>query len=265
MRKVLLNPTNAGILAVSTAEDRGHRVEQGPAAWPSIWEPEGLTQDEAEATFRQAQQILADPTRRNGYHCGERRHLMTGVAECAYCGGRVQGGSWGAGRPTYMCGLDRRHFSRALPPVDEYVEHVVITKLSAPRARRLLVDHHAPYMRRLSAERSRLIRQQAEDAVDDELTRAQLHARTAKANARIREIDAAMTHPLRSAALAELIEADDPRRVWDGLTLARKQAALTALGRWIIGKGRIGRTPRSARTTDAANLQLIPHDVAAFR
>jgi site-specific DNA recombinase len=251
VRQMLSNPRYAGI--------RVHRlVEVGRAAWDAIVD---------EPTFRAAVSVLNDPSRRTNHVGGEKRRLLTGVGLCGVCNDgstTVLGGSRAAGRPLYQCSR-AKHLQRALEPIDYIVERIALEWVSRPEAAELLVDKQAPDLAALNAERITLVARQGEAAIsfaDGDITAAQLRTITERLTTRIGEIDQRMSHRNRERVLGDLVRASDPKPVWDGMSLERRQAVLRELGGWVIGKGRAGGDSRPGAvrysTVDSYNVAFTP-------
>jgi site-specific DNA recombinase len=242
VRDVLTKAKHAGLL-VHTGVDRGQ------AAWPATV---------PEATYRAAMAILSDPARRTNHHGGERRLLMTGVGRCGVCddGTTVIGGSKGKNLPVYRC-AKAHHLHRAMEPVDEFVQTLVIERLSRDDAVELLVDRHAPDLVALDAERAELVARQNAYAADAAIpgpgapTPAMLRAINAPIEARIAVIDGLMSHQNRERVLGELIRSANPVPIWAGYSLQRRQAVLGELGSWTINKGKPGGNQRDRYATPA--------------
>jgi site-specific DNA recombinase len=229
--------TNARYIGV-----RVHRgVEVGKATWNGLVD---------EATFRAACSVLTDPARTTNHTGGLKRRLMTGIGQCWKCadGTTVVGGSKGADQPTYRCSKTK-HLERDLHDVDHAVESIALARLARADAAELLVDSDSPRLDALSDERVALVARQKEVAAEfadpgSPLTMAQVREITERTTKRIAEIDAQLAHRTRERVLGQLVRANDPTAMWATLSLDRRQAVLTELGTWVIGKGRAGGNSR---------------------
>jgi DNA invertase Pin-like site-specific DNA recombinase len=109
--------TNPGYIA-----KRVHRGQVvGDADWPPILD---------DATHYALVARLNDPARLSRRD-GAVQHLLSGIATCGVCGGRVGVGKGRGGYRTYFC-VDGFHVSRKESDVDGLVEAVVIGRLSQP-------------------------------------------------------------------------------------------------------------------------------------
>lgn len=212
----------------------------GPAAWPAIVD---------ENTWRGVVAILTDPGRKTSK--GNRpAYLLSGLALCGVCGrpvtsGQVRQGRSGIGiRRIYKC-RDAVHVARAIAPVDELVEAVVVARLSRQDAADLLVDDDAPDAEAMRTE-ARTLRVRldslAVDFADGSLTASQLRAATNRLRVRLAEVEAAQAHISRAPVLTGLVGATDVKADWDGLSLDRKRAVVDVLCTvTILRTGRTGR------------------------
>ena len=130
--------------------------DAGPAKWPALVD---------EGMWRAAQAVLTDPSRRTP---GGPRALLTGVALCGVCGLTVHSGGANTGRSyrVYRC-RSMTHVNRRAEPVEEYVEAVVVERLSRPDAVDLLTVNDRPDTAGLHAEADQLRRRL--DALADDL------------------------------------------------------------------------------------------------
>ena len=163
-------PTYAGL--------RSHRGRiVGPAAWPALVD---------EGIWRAAQAVLTDPSRRNP---GGPRALLTGLALCGVegCGLTVHSGGGNAAARSYRIYRCRSmtHVNRRAEPVEDFVEAVVVERLSRPDAVDLLTVNDRPDVAALHAEADQLRRRLdalADDLGIDELTLARRVSGTAGAS-----------------------------------------------------------------------------------
>lgn len=104
----------------------GQRVHQGKvvgsATWPAILD---------EAVYYAAVARLSDPCRRTT-PARPVRHLLTGIARCGVCAGPIALAK-NRGYASYVCKA-KFCVSRREPHVDEFVERVVVARLSRPDA-----------------------------------------------------------------------------------------------------------------------------------
>ena len=173
------NPRIAGLSVY-----RGEIVGQGQ------WEP--LVSEE---TWRAVRGVLEDPSRKPPRGV---RTLLGGLALCP-CGNVVAGGPSHTGHRVYRCSMPTRdrswpgeHVARQAEPVEEFIEKLVIERLSRADAADLVaVQEGGPDVVALREEAAAIRRNLEEMAADRALgliTRPQLLAATGRANIRLDEI-----------------------------------------------------------------------------
>jgi site-specific DNA recombinase len=215
VRIVLANPRNMG--------KRAHLGEiVADALWPALVE---------ETTWHATRAVLTNPARNSGIKAG--RYLLSGLAVCAVCGSTAHaGGNARAGIPAYRCSGSTGHFARKSAPVDEYVEAVMIAKLSRADARELLTSKTAPNIDGLRTEaigvRERLDAL-AVDFADGSLTASQLRTATERLRARLQTLEDQLADAGRVDVLGPLVNASDVATAWQGLMTARKRAVIDML------------------------------------
>jgi site-specific DNA recombinase len=226
LRRVLLRPRNAGLTV-----HRGQVV--GRAEWPAILD---------EDIWRGVCAMLGDPARRTNTTTA-RQWLLSGLARCgapvgdAICGSPVRSFSAGGrsrGRqlkPTYTCRTGK-HVVRDAAALDEYIEAVIVERLSRPDAAELLApdqtgDVAALHARdaTLRARLDELGRLYGEDVIDA----AQLAQGTAAIRAQREQITAQLGASSLGSVLAGVADAADPAKVWAGLDLSRRRAIVDVL------------------------------------
>jgi DNA invertase Pin-like site-specific DNA recombinase len=226
LRRVLVRPRNAGLMV-----HRGQVV--GRAEWPAILD---------EDTWRGLCAVLGDPARRTNTTTA-RQWLLSGLARCgalvedAICGSPVRSFSAGGrsrGRqlkPTYTCRTGK-HVVRDAAALDEFVEAVIVERLSRPDAADLLAPDQtgdvAALHARDAALRARLDelgRLYGEGVIDA----AQLAQGSAAIRTQREQITAQLTAASRGSVLAGVADAADPAKVWAGLDLSRKRAIIDVL------------------------------------
>lgn len=214
VRAVLLNPRYAGL--------RAHLGEVvGPAVWPALV---------AEETWRAAVDTLRSPDRRR--KATSARALLTGVAHCGVCGSTVNAGGTTTGRPSYRCSAAYGHVGRAAAPVEEFVEAVMIGRLSRPDARRLLDDTTRPdigALRQRAVELRTRLDGMAVEFADGVLTASQLRAATERIRGQLTETEAAMAHAGRVDLLGPLVGTAEVETTWNAMTTSRKRAVIDLL------------------------------------
>ena len=220
IRMILLNPRIAGLSAY-----HGEIVGQGQ------WEP--LVSEE---TWRAVRGILEDPSRKPPRGV---RTLLGGLALCP-CGNVVTGMPSHTRHHIYRCTPATRnrsfagsHVARQAEAVETFITKLVIGRLSRPDAADLVaVPDGGPDVAGLREEAAAIRRNLEEMATDRALgliTRAQMIAGTARANARLEEIAAELEDAARENVLTPLVAAGNAAAVWEDLDLSRKRAVISTL------------------------------------
>lgn len=242
MRQLLLRPRNYG-----ASTHRGEVVGTG------LWEP--LVD---EATWRSASAILRDPSRRSsGSNVG--RWLLAGLALCGVCGDgstvkSATARSRGRASTIYRC-RSVPHLGRRADYCDEFVSAVILERLRRDDARGLLVADETPNTEGLRVEADSIRRQLDESAglyADGILSAAQLRTTAERLRQRLAEVEDQMTDRSRVAALAGLLEADDPGTVWEQLSWAQRRAVVDVLCSVTIEPAGRGK----ARTFDPSTVRI---------
>lgn len=216
LNTVLRNPRNAGL--------RSHnRKVLGEGGWEPIVPVD---------VWRAVAEILADPSRRPTDTA--RRHLLTGIMQCAECAPKVVGirSSWTSHKDpisVYQCKICFRVL-RAMAPIDDYITELTVERLSRPDAAELFVDRTRPDVqaKRIEADALRerlksLALLHAEGEVDDDQLRA--------GSGRIKEKLIAVEHVIEDANRSRLFKGvvgDDARR-FASLHLDRRRAIIDSL------------------------------------
>ena len=248
VRGVLTNPRYAGLRGHGSLPKTGRRKIEviAPAKWERLV---------SEETWRAAIELLGDPARRTAPKSG--RALLSGLALCGWvdpatgeqCGSTVHGGRNPQGQRTYRCRATAGHVVRKAEPVDEWVGHVVVARLSRDDAAELLVDTERPDAEELRARamalRSRL-GSLAELLADGTLTATEVRSASARLKAELAEVDAQMADAGRVDVLGPLVEAEDVAATWAALDTDRQRAVVATLARVVLlPPGRGSRTFRS--------------------
>jgi site-specific DNA recombinase len=213
------------------------------AQWPEILD---------EATFHALTAKLSDPGRRTQRDSAI-RHLLSGVAVCGVCGGRVRVQK-NRGYLSYLC-VTGFHVSRREDWVDDYVERVTVARLSRPDILELLADGDEQEAE-VKAARAEAVEKRArlegfyDAAAAGELTPAAL----ARIEARLLpEIDSAETRARRVAIPSVLrdVAGPDAAEVWAGLPLTAKREVIG-----LLMTVRIMPTRRGSRTFDPDSVKI---------
>jgi hypothetical protein len=231
----------------------GLRAHRGEVVGPAVWD--ALVPEE---TWRAAVRLLADPGRRSG--AGPKRPL-TGVARCGYpyrswaeweadegvqaCGATLHAGGAVRKYKAYRCSGSMGHVCRKAEPVEEYITEVVAARLGKSDAARLLVDEDRPDAGELRVEAMALRQRLKELAAlfaEGALTGAQLREGTARARARLEEVEVLMADAGRVDVLGELVRAPDRGArlaLLAGYPVARQAAVVELLMEvWVFPPGR---------------------------
>ncbi|MBV8995100.1 MAG: recombinase family protein [Pseudonocardiales bacterium] len=230
-RDMLRRPRNAGLTS--------YGAETFPAAWPAIV---------PEATWRAVVSILSNPARRTT--TGNRvKWLGSGLYVCGVCGQpALRVSHTGNHRhPAYRCKArdttrQSGHVTRAAPPLDEYVERIIVARLQRPDATNVLTtptdtDLDTSALHTEAAAISQRLTDLSTAFADGAITLAQLRTGTDKLRTRLTDINdtltaAAAANPLIGLAgqpnIADLWYGTTPDRS-DGLDLGRRRAVLATL------------------------------------
>jgi site-specific DNA recombinase len=246
IRTILLNPRIAGLSAY-----RGEIVGQGG------WKP--LVGEE---TWRAVRGILQDPARKPPRGV---RTLLGGLARCG-CGNVATGMISHTGHHIYRCaGTGRKpgypggHVARQAAPVEDFIERLVIARLSRPDAAGLIIVPEGGPDVGVLREEAAAIRQRldemAADRADGLMSRAQLLAATERANTRLAEIGAQLEDAARENVLTPLVAAENAAAVWESLDQSRQRAVIrTLMTITVLSPGRGAR-----QAFDPATVQVTWH------
>jgi len=222
IKGILLSPRIAGL--------RQHRGEViGAARWPALVDM---------ACWETVTAILSDPSRRAPGTTNTRKHLLSGIAYCGVCGGKLRaalpgmpGGAWRYQCPHAGC----RKISINLPKLDKLVEKLVIGRAEQGKIRPYDADADDATEERLGTElaavKARLEQAGREFGKDKtmppEVLRGmvtELAAERDRLQSELDELhaDRAWSDPLDG------IEPSELRALWDSdeLTLVRKRGII---------------------------------------
>lgn len=217
VRGILMNPRIAGLSAY-----KGDVV--GAGQWEAIV---------AEETWRAVIAILGNPARKPSQGV---RTLLGALARCQ-CGNPVSGGRNQYRHPVYRCNPATRtepgpHVKVRSEPVDEFVESVVIARLSRPDIAQLIKPASNVDVAGLQSEASAIRVNLDEMAADRALglvTRSQMLTATDRGNARLAEITLALADAGSGNVLTPFVAAENVRKIWDSLDAPRKRAVIRVL------------------------------------
>lgn len=256
LRRMLMSPYYAARMPLEAAETYDQRAlnlgNTTPGRWPAIVSPE---------EWLEAKARLEHPERKTSPG-PTRRWLLSGLAVCGTegCGRPIRAGGGERGVHSYRC-ASMAHFMRLGDPLDDFVQRVVIARLSRPDAVDLLDDRERHDVDELRAERRRLetaIRQAGDDEQDGLIDRAERVRLTRRANGRIAELDEKLRAGVDTSALAEVVGSDDVAAAWHALTLGKKRAILEALATVVVHS--VGQGGRSNRMSDEEMARTVVFD-----
>lgn len=224
LRQVMSRARNAGL--------RRHRGQViGAADWPAIY---------SEGVHDRVIALLTDPTRRSNKGA-TRRHLLSGIARCGRDGcngtmivnvGRVTETQVGTKRqpPAYVCQVCTK-IRRKQSSVDEYVEAVMIARLSKPDALAALSADDPVETQRARdavAEMEANLELAADNFAEGIWTGAQVTRITAKLRPQIERERAVIAASVGLPGLADLAGADAEKR-WSAAGIDVRRAVVETL------------------------------------
>jgi DNA invertase Pin-like site-specific DNA recombinase len=210
VKRLLCSPRIAGL-----REHRGMVI--GPAAWPAILD---------RATWEAVRARLTDPSRRPPGHANTRRHLLSGIARCAVCGGHVHHQPSSGKTMGYACRRRGCGKVRVLVPVlDDFVTRLVFARLAKEGIRPSHDRQNHELTEQIAAVEARLHQVAIEFADDPDVTPEQLKAITRRLRGRLDELCSRQADRLRFDVLAG-IDGPGLPEVWASLSLARRRAII---------------------------------------
>jgi site-specific DNA recombinase len=234
VRDMLRRPRNAGLTNYGT--------ETFPATWPAIV-PEG--------TWRAVVSILGNPTRRtNTSGSNKVKWLGSGLYVCGACGQPALRVSYiGNHRhPAYRCRAQDNthhrsgHVARAAPPLDDYVERIIVARLQRPDTTSLFTtpadaDLDTTALHTEAAALGQRLTDLSAAFAEGAITLAQLRTGTGKLRDRLTEIEDTLTAAAKVNPLIGLAGQPNIADIWygttpdrsDGLDLGRCRAVLATL------------------------------------
>jgi site-specific DNA recombinase len=254
VKQVLVRAQNAALI-----EYKGEII--GPANWDPIV---------SEDTWRAVKAILDDPARRTTPG-PKPRHLLTGLLICGVCGGtafgvvhnrdrfyyKCQQGSWGtpgmaavAGHPPFR----RRDL------LDEYVETVIIERLSRPDVQAALNTRPEVDIAALDARRTEINAELEEWARAPGITPRQLQIKNEPLLAELHDVEQQMSEALRGDPLPEFT-GNDPAKVWAELKAAGNIERMRAIARLLLRVRINPATTGPKKGLDYESVEILPPDV----
>jgi DNA invertase Pin-like site-specific DNA recombinase len=229
---MLRRPRNAGILV--------HRgKEAGPGAWPGPLD---------EPTWRSLMAMLDEPARRTTPG-NERKWLGTGLY-LSPCGSpvRTNTSNRDAGRHlvAYACREDKCVVRRA-EPLDDYVQRVLLKRLSRKDAVELFASREDPVDVRGAQEAMREARRTLKDLAAEvgagRMTMEEWRIASTAARKRLEGAESVLAQAVEVNPLAALLAADDIVAAWNELDLSRKRAIISYAMTVKLHPARKGRLP----------------------
>ncbi|ATN94058.1 integrase [Mycobacterium phage Kumao] len=224
VRQFLANPRNAGLKVYL-----GEVV--GKAPWPAIID---------EATYKSYMAYVKAPGRGPGKPLA-RKHLLSGIARCGRCGGRMGVGMTGRkyydenGKEhrvdTYACKICFK-VSRDRRKTDEVVRAVMIKLLSQPDALALAARPELPNVQEL-LEEANTIRDRmdnlAVEFADGGITASQMRIANERLQDRLEEVERKLVDVNSRRVLDGVIGVKDVAARWDSLPVERRRAIVETI------------------------------------
>lgn len=223
---ILRNPRYAG-RAIYQGQTTGKA-----GAWPALVDPE---------VFDQVAERLADPRRKTNRHGTDRKHLGSGLFQCAACQRKVV--SFGA---RYRC--PDAHVLRSRGPIDDFVVKLVRARLARPDLGDLLPQVDNEEVKRLAEEISRLegrIRRIEADYDAELIDGRRYKVATEKAQAELTAARSKRARLTTPGTASVVLAADDPVAAFDAAPLMIRRAVIEALV-----AVRLGPAPRGRKAFD---------------
>lgn len=185
-------------------------------------------------TWRAVHAVLSDPRRR--WAPASAQLLLSGVARCGTCGGRINSGGRRQGNarfaPRYRCTTNSSHVNRAATPVDRFVIDVLFARLSDREYTRDLAQPERKTDIEALRSEARQIHQRmdglSESYADGLITVGQLTAGTERMKARLATVESQMVLTRRAVTVKFLTSAD-LRDMWAGVDRSVQRAILSDL------------------------------------
>ncbi|QXN73781.1 serine integrase [Mycobacterium phage SoSeph] len=222
LRRMLMNPTYAG-----------YRTHRGEIARKGTWEPL-IAQDDHDRL------VALFGSRRTVPRGAAPKYLLTGIAVCGVCGGRLimrQQGSVPAAKKRadgklWFYGCEGGHVGRDREKVDDAVTRVVVALLSNPDELAKLAEPSDETPAGDDVDDVAELRQRLTDAVDaydaGKLSIEMLARIEARLRPRIEAAEERSKARYLSPVVAQVAAAPDPAGAWAALTLADKREFLRA-------------------------------------
>lgn len=183
-----------------------------------------------EGEWRAAVDRINDPSRKVSPGT-KPKWLLSGLAYCGKCGQqgmRVSKSS--RGYPAYRC-TNNSHLSRKAADIEEYVNAVVVARLSRPDAAALFSrgdDVDVDQLRRDRAVAQSKLDGLASLFADGVLTETSVRSKSAELRKELNDIDTRL-EASNDSLVSEIASADDVESAWQSLSIERKRLILDAL------------------------------------
>ena len=257
INRMLLSPYYAALLPIpkegATSYDQNAITRDScvEGAWPAIVKVE---------QWEAAKALFATPGRKTSPG-PSRKWLLSGLATCGTCGDGIRAGGGEVGIHSYRC-RSMAHFMRRGDPLDEYVEALVIARLSRPDAVELLTDRDRPDLDSLRGERVAVAARVASIGllvVDGTMTEAEAREGLKAGRAKLAAIDAKLVDAGRSDVFGGVVGEVDVAATWAGLSLGRKRAIVEALMSIVVHSVGQGNRRRMSAEAMAKTLTVTWH------
>lgn len=216
VRAALLNPKLSGHVVY-----RGQVVAEG--TWPIVLDT---------ATHDRLAARLTDPARRTQTSTRP-RYLLSGLARCGRCGGRLfhsPAGTSARAWSIYRC-KPSNHLSRRQDLVDAVVERVVLARLARTDAASLFTadDDRAEHLLARAVELRDRLDELADLLADGTLTAAGVRRSSERLRAELAAVEGERAQLATVPEVAALAAAEDVSAVWAGLPLVGQRLVVDAL------------------------------------
>ncbi|MGP5228244.1 recombinase family protein [Arthrobacter rhombi] len=216
LTRTLLNPTAIG-----------HRAYNGEViakdAWPAILDAD---------TQAQLEQHLANPGRKKAPDDLDAVHFLSGLMVCGKCGKKMYAGAHvtrGEKRMVYKC-HGGYCLTRQLPLVDEYVNAVIVARLSRPDAAQLLTEDNDVSAERAEAAQVRRRRDALAGLLADGLlSPAAVREQAGKLSLELSRLEGIINSAQQVSPVAEVLGAADVAATWEALPLKNRRQIVRAL------------------------------------
>lgn len=201
----------------------GHRTHGGKIVSTGLWEPI-VSQD----TYDTALAILSAPGRRHERGL-EPKHLLSGIALCGNCGGKMRPNIGKLRPPSYVCSACMK-LTRQMAPVHEVVEAVMIARLSMPDAAALMAGEPEAMRAAVAARDAILARM--DSAADDYANGVILPRQFARMNATFETLLADADRAVAAARPVPVLDGmtgTDAAGMWAQASIERKREIIRTL------------------------------------